>query len=125
MANRREVMNCIIIQLQQLKKEHVEDLMKAKRVEELYGIIEEMDVLPLQVFCEENNLWLKIPEFKHYPYEWALYISRTGVTDIEIFDEPKEFIHFLEQMKEPLSRNIANNMRKANLCECTLQELIS
>lgn len=97
MNNRENTLIFLREQLQYLKKEHIDDLMRAGRNEEVDEII-------------QNEL--------------ALYVSQSGIADHEIFRDYLELIQVLEKTGEESAEQIAANMIEKCLCEYNVYELL-
>ncbi len=124
---RQEVLEFLGVQLKKLKEEHVADLMKANRVEELKEVANEMEFGPLNAFIEENG-YLELEFFeipKGYHYELAFYISQSECVDNDIFEDFDDFIELLEETQEELAEKIATTMAGHSLCDCSIEELLS
>lgn len=122
---RREVKEFLEKQLEILKDYHVEDLMKAGRVQELEDIMKELNFSPMQEFCDEQSLDLwdsEIPEGYHY--ELVLYVSQSGISDDEFFENYGDFMDMLMRTGEDLAEQIEDIMKGFNLCDCTIEELL-
>lgn len=124
---REKVIKFLEAQLKKLKEEHVADLMKANRVEELEEIADELEFEPLVEFLEENIILdlenHEILEDCHY--ELAFYISQSGYDDTCIFDDYEDFVDLLEKTQEELAETIATIMVTTDLCACSIEELLS
>lgn len=124
---REVVLKFLEAQLKKLKEEHVSDLMKANRVEELKDIAKELKFKVLKKFYEENkSLKLKVCEIPEgYHYELAFYICQSGYDDSQIFENYKDFIKLLEGTGEELGRTIAAIMEWRDLSGGSIEELSS
>lgn len=124
---REEVLEFLEAQLNKLKEEHVADLMKANRVEELEEIVDELEFDTLEEFCDENgSLNLEICEIlEDFHYELAFYISQSGCEDHEIFEDEDDFRELLKETQEELAETIADTMESYNLRWCSIEELLS
>lgn len=122
---REEILKFLVGQLEELKEENVADLMKAKRIDELWEISKKLEILPLQKFCRTEHLCLNISEIpKGYHYELVFYLSQSEIFDYEIFRNPLEFEELLRKTQQDLAIQIANIMTKYTLCYCTIRELV-
>ncbi len=127
MEERKKIIEFFYKELEKLKtEEHVEDLMKARRSEELKRIVKEIDFSPVRKFIEKNeSLNLSIDEIKEeFCYEIVLYIWGSGKEDWEFFEEYDDFRKVLYEKKEELAEAIANLIAEYNLCGYTLGELL-
>lgn len=122
---RKEAVEFLMGQLRKLKEKNLIDLMKAKRINELWKLAKELEILSLQKYCIKEHLCLKTFEIpKEYYYELAFYLTQSEIFDHEIFLNPWEFRETLRETKDELAIQIADIMTKYNLCDCTIRELI-
>lgn len=123
---RTEALKFLVGQLKELKEKNVADLMKAKRIDELWKISQQLKISPLLSFFNgENRLNLKMYEIPQgFHYELAFYISQSGFCDFEIFEDYWQFIELLKSTQENLAEQIANIMIKNNLSDFTILELL-
>lgn len=124
---REVVLKFLEAQLKKLKEEHVSDLMKANRVEELEEIVDELEFDTLEEFCDENeSLKLEICEIpEDFHYELAFYISQSGCEDREIFEDYDDFRELLKETQEELAETIADTMERYDLRWCSIEELLA
>lgn len=123
---RTEALKFLVGQLKELKEKNVADLMKAKRIDELWKISQQLKISPLLSFFNgKNRLNLKMHEIPQgFHYELAFYISQSGFCDFEIFEDYWQFIELLKSTQENLAEQIANIMIKNNLSDFTILELL-
>lgn len=128
MTTRKEAKQSLFGQLEKLhKEEHVDDLMKAGRVDELKNIAKDLDFF---VFCEffidHEEFFLDLEEIpKGCHYELAFWANQAQAWENnEIFDNVEEYRGFLYSLGEKLSCNIADSMEDYELNELTLEELL-
>lgn len=125
MNNRENTLIFLREQLQYLKKEHIDDFMRAGRNEEVEEIIQNVKFDVLQKFCKNEELNLKLSEIPEgYHYELALYVSQSEIADHEIFRDYLELIQVLEETGEESAEQIAANMIEKCLCEYNVYELL-
>lgn len=127
MEERKKIIEFFYKELEKLKtEEHVEDLMKARRSEELKRIVEKIDFSPVRKFIEKNeSLDLSKDEIKEeFCYEIVIYIWGSGKGDWDFFEEDDEFRDVLYEKEEELAEAIADLIAEYNLCDCTLGELL-
>lgn len=122
---REEILKFLLGQLKELKEKNIVNLMKAKRIDELWEISEKIEFSPLQKFCQKKHLWLDISEIpEEYIYELVFYISQSGTYDYDIFRYRKDWTNLLRETKENLAVQIADSIEKYNLYNCTIRELV-
>ena len=123
---RTEALKFLVGQLKELKEKNVADLMKAKRIDELWKISQQLKISPLLSFFNgESRLNLKMFEIPQgFHYELAFYISQSGFCDFEIFEDYWQFIELLKLTQENLAEQIADIMIKNNLSDFTIPELL-
>lgn len=127
MEERNRIIDFFYKQLEILKSEHVEDLMKARRNKELERILKkEVIFSPVQKFIKKNeSLGLSCEEIRtDLCYEMALYICASRKSDDEFFEEYEEFQKMLFDKKEEMAARIGKIIDKVNLCDVTIQELL-
>lgn len=127
MEEREKIIKFFYEQLEKLKAEHVEDLMKAYRSNELERIVkEEIDFSPVKKFIKKNeSLCLSGDEIKEeFCYEIALYVCESGNEDAEFFEDYEEFQKVLRAKNEELAILIAENMDYCDLREYSIKDLI-
>jgi len=130
MVTRKETKKFLCKQLEKLhKEEHVDDLMKAGRLDELADIASDLD---FSIFCdffeyhEEFFLELEeIPNECHYEVIFYFLCQDEDWEDIEIFDDWEEIIDFFRNCEEKTAQNIAWLMERHNLCALTLKEILN
>ncbi len=128
MTTRKEAKQSLFEQLERLhKEEHVDDLMKAGRLDELVDIAKDLDIF---IFCnffvEHKEFFLDLEEIPNgCHYELAFWINQSKAWNNErIFDDEDEYIDFLYSLEERLAQNIAEIMESRNLSDLTLEELL-
>lgn len=123
-----EVMSFLEEQLKRLHEvEHVDDLMKAGRIDELKDIAtKELDFSKLDEFYKDNDgLELvngEIPE--EYYYEVTFFFNQYVKEDCRVFYCFSDFGELLKQTEEPLAEHIAQIMEEENLCDVSLESLL-
>lgn len=126
--DRKKVVEFLRSQLKKLKEEeHVEDLMKHGRIDELKEVAEEMDYSMLDEFCIEDDLDLEMDEIplEGYEYEMVFYAMYSELDDLEIFADDDDFIELLEAKNEKIASKIVELMFLNDLSEITIEELLA
>lgn len=127
MEERNRIIEFFYRQLEILKSEHVEDLMKARRNKELERILKkDISFSPVQKFIKKNeSLGLSGEEIKEeFCYEIALYMCASGRADEQYFEDYEEFQEILFKKQEELATRIGKIMNVVNLCETSIEELL-
>ncbi len=129
MATRKEAKQFLFEQLEKLhKEEHVDDLMKDGRIEELVDIPEDLDCSVLRDFLNEHNKFFleveEIPDGCHYELAFWINQSCEPWFDNQIFDDYEEYIIFLYSLGENLADTIAATMESRDLSGLALAELL-
>ena len=120
MEERNRIIDFFYKQLEILKSEHVEDLMKARRSKELERILKKKVIFsPVQEFIKKNeSLGLAKDEIrKDLSYEMALYICCSDLAD-------EHFRVILFRKNEKLATQIGKMMMSINLCDLSIKKLI-
>lgn len=130
MTTRKEAKKFLFEQLEKLhKEEHVDDLMKAGRLDELAEIAKDLDFSVFNDFFDgHEEFFLKLEEIPEgYHYETIFYFTcqEEDWEDEVIFDNYYEVIEFFRDCKEKCAENIADLMENYNLCGLTLKELLT
>lgn len=124
--DREKVLKFLESQLKKLKEEHVEDLMKHGRIDELEQVAEELDFSTLDEYCGKADLELEMDEIplEGYEYEMCFYAMYSQWNDDEIFANYIDFIELLESKNEKMATEIANFMQSDDLMELSIEQLI-
>lgn len=131
MTTRKEAKRFLFEQLEKLhKEEHVDDLMKAVRLDELDDIAKDLD---FSVFCdffdEHEGFFLELEEIPdECQHETIFYFASQKGTewlDEQIFDNYDEIIAFFRKRREKCAQNIADMMENYNLFGLTIKELLT
>ena len=128
MMNREKVLEFLESQFEKLKEEeHVEDLMKRGRLDELNQLVEELDFSILDEFRNEKYLALGIDEIpvENYLYEIVFYVMHSDMQDCEFFLSYNDIIKLLRKKEEDLATEIAELMQWHNLKEYSIEELLN
>lgn len=124
---RKEVIEFLDSQFKKLKEEeHVEDLMKHGRVNELKQLAEELDFSRLHEFCKKKDLNLQIDEIseEHF-YEMIFYFIYCGYDDDKIFEDYNDIIALARKKEEEMAIEIADFMEMSDLMELPIEKLIN
>lgn len=122
---RKEIKKFLEGQLKYLKEQHVEDLMKAGRIQELKNIVKVLDYSLVYDFCANQKLAIQASEIpKEYLYEVVLYVSNSKMEDNEWFEDYSDFIEMLMEKGEVLAKQIAASMGIDDLCNYTIEDLL-
>lgn len=127
MEERNRIIDFFYKQLEILKSEHVEDLMKARRSKELERILKKKVIFsPVQEFIKKNEaLGLAKDEIrKDLSYEMALYICCSDLADEQFFEDYEDFRVILFRKNEKLATQIGKMMMSINLCDLSIKKLI-
>lgn len=126
---RKKAMMSLESQLKKLQKEHVADLMKTRRYEELEAILEdiELDFSSIEEFWNEKSEAIyqseeEIP--KEFCYELVCYMQQSNLEDEVFIKEEKDFHSVLKETDEEVRKQISEVMSTNHLCYCTMKELI-
>ncbi len=119
MVTRKETKKFLCKQLEKLhKEEHVDDLMKAGRSDELADIAIDLDFSAFfDFFDDHNEFFLELEEIPNEcHYEVIFYFScQFNWEDAQIFDDCKEIIDFFRNCEEKTAQTIAECVEDYNL----------
>jgi len=129
---RWETVKYVQEQINRLKEEHVADLMRAGRAEELCEILDDIDYSVLEEFFGECDcLMLSVKEIPQDSLLEAIlllqdFCSRCdeGIDDNGLFDDWTEITEALITEGGELEEEIATIMDTNNLCDVGLEELL-
>ncbi len=121
---RYEIIQKVKQELRKLKDvEHVEDLMNAKRTDELLQIVKELDFDEVHKFLNSNTLDMLEEDYDGYCMELAFYISVSGYSEGDFLRDIDEFIRKLSCVSE-LGEMIAGALDCFTLDEITIEQLV-
>lgn len=130
MTRREEAQEFLKGQLVRLKEVHVEDLMRARRHEELEAILEdiELDISPLETFWDEEDEAIyqseqEIP--KEFLYELVCYMSCSEYDDDYYCEAYGYLQNVLRATKEEVLLHVADIMDERDLCMCNFKQLVA
>lgn len=126
-TSKEDVKKEVIKQLKKFQEEeHVADLMKAGRIEELKTIAQEIDFTMLVEYMNyDGKPFLDIKEIPQgSALELAFYISMSQYTELDVVEDFEKFMTEL-QTTGKLGKSISNNMIYMDLNEMSIEELTS
>ena len=90
---RKKVVAFLVNKIEEMKKEHVDDLMRANRIEELEAIAETLDLSEIDEYIqEEDYLNLKLEEIPADSLlETVFVLINSEVDDRQIWEDWEEF----------------------------------
>lgn len=127
MEKREDVLEFLVEKIEEMKKEHVADLMRANRVEELEAIAETIDLSEIDEYIQEGDyLNLKLEEIPADSLlETVFVLNNSKREDYEIWEDWQYVARVLEDSGRELECIIADLMRFDDLCNFTLEVLLS
>ena len=127
MTKRERAIRILIQKVEEAKQAHVEDLMRANRVEELEELTKEFDMSDFDDNVESiSRLQLKLAEIPEDCLLELVFVLNIGNSwDHEVWEDWSEFVETLRNSGQPLEIQIADLMEDCNLFEYTLEELLS
>ena len=126
MEKREDVLEFLVEKIEEMKKEHVADLMRANRVEELEAIAETLDLSEIAEYSQKKHLDLKLAEIPTDSLlETVFTLNNCKSLDGEIWEDWQEVTRMLEDSERELEILIAGLMRYDNLCTFSIEELLS
>lgn len=126
MEKREEVLEFLVEKIEEMKKEHVADLMRANRVEELEAIAEAIDLSEMDEYIQKEDLELRLAEIPADSLlETVFVLNNSKREDYEIWEDWQDVARALEDSGRELECIIADLMRFDDLCNFTLEVLLS
>lgn len=126
MPERHQVVQFLVEKIEEMKKEHVADLMRANQLEELNKISARLDLSLLPDFVENNFLKLSMEELPEDSLLESVFILRhVGFSDDEVFSDWHDFKATLKNTGKDLECQIAELMDLYNICCLTLEEILT
>lgn len=124
---RKKVVAFLVNKIEEMKKEHVDDLMRANRIEELEAIAETLDLSEIDEYIqEEDYLNLKLEEMPaDRLLETVFVLNSSESEDYEIWEDWEELQSALKDSGKSLESQIAELMECDNICDLTLEVLLS
>lgn len=118
-------------QLDYLESEHVEELMKERREEELLEIIDKgikigkLNFAILEDYCQLMKLNCRISEISGKKiYEFILYINQSEIEDERFFFSDSDVMAELYKKEEPIATHIAELMKEYVLSTVSLHDIL-
>lgn len=126
-TKREKAIKILRERVNQAKQEHIADLMRVNRVEELEELTKEFDMSDFDDNVESiGRLQLKLAEIPEDCLLELVFVLNIGNSwDHQIWDNWEEFTATLRESGQPLEIQIADLMEDCNLFEYTLEELLS
>ena len=127
MTKREKAIQILIQKVKEAKQAHVEDLMRANRVEELEELAKEFDMSDFDDNVESiGRLQLKLTEVPEDCLLELVFVLNAGNSwDHEVWEDWSEFVETLRNSGQPLEIQVADLMEDCNLSEYTLEKLLS
>ena len=126
MTERDHVVQFLVEKIDEMKKEHVADLMRANRLDELNTIAEELDLSVLNNFVKSDYLELypkELPEDSLL--ELVFILNHTSFPDDDVFLDYTDFRDALAKTGKSLECQIAELMDDWNIGDLTLEEILT
>ena len=126
-TKREKAIKILRERVNQAKQEHIADLMRANRVEELEELVKEFDMSDFDDNVESiGRLQLKLTEVPEDCLLELVFVLNAGNSwDHEVWEDWSEFVETLRNSGQPLEIQVADLMEDCNLFEYTLEELLS
>ena len=122
---REQVVKFLVKTIEEMKKEHVADLMRANRLEELEAIAETIDLSKMDDNIHQENLELRLDEIPEDSLlETAFILCKSKSCDENIFEDWEIFQEALDSSGKSLEYHIAEIMDCFSLCCISVEELI-
>ena len=126
MKKREDVLEFLVKKIEEMKKEHVADLMRANRVEELKAIAEAIDLSEMDEYIGREDLELRLAEIPADSLlETVFVLINSEIDDCEIWEDWEELQSALKDSGKALECQIANLMGGWNLGFLTVEELLT
>lgn len=126
-TKREKAIKILRERVNQAKQEHIADLMRANRVEELEELVKEFDMSDFDDNVESiGRLQLKLTEVPEDCLLELVFVLNIGNSwDHQIWGNWEEFTQALEDSGKSPEIQIAKLIKKRNLCEYSLEKLLS
>lgn len=126
MTERDHVIQFLFKKIDEMKKEHVADLMRAKRLDELNTIAEKLDLSVLNYFVKSYYLDLPLEGLPEDSLlEMVFIINQTSFSDEDILLDWNVFRDALAKTGKSLECQIAELMDDWNIGFLTLEQLLT
>lgn len=126
MTERDHVVQFLVEKIDEMKKEHVADLMRANQSDELKAIAEKLDLSVLNNFVKSDYLELypkELPEDSLL--ELVFILNHTSFPDDDVFLDYTDFRDALAKTGKSLECQIAELMDDWNIGDLTLEEILT
>lgn len=122
---REQVLEFLVNKIDEMKREHVADLMRANRVEELEAIAETIDLSKMDEYIQQESLKLRLDEIPEDSLlEIAFILCESENCDDDIFEDWEIFQEALSSSGKTLEYHIAEIMEHYNLGSVSVEELL-
>lgn len=126
MTERDHVIQFLFKKIDEMKKEHVADLMRAKRLDELNTIAEKLDLSVLNYFVKSYYLDLPLEGLPEDSLlEMVFIINQTSFSDEDILLDWNVFRDALAKTGKNFECQIAELMDDWNIGYLTLEQLLT
>lgn len=126
MTERNQVVQFLVEKIEDMKKEHVADLMRANRSDELEAIAEKLDLSVLNNFVESDYLDLSPEELPEDSLlELVFILNHSSLPDDDVFLDWTVFRDALAKTGKSLEYQIAELMDDWNIGDLTLEEILT
>lgn len=126
MTERDQVVQFLVEKIEEMKKEHVADLMRANRSDELKAIAEKLDLSVLNNFVESDYLDLSPEELPEDSLlELVFILNHSSLPDDDVFLDWTVFRDALAKTGKSLEYQIAELMDDWNIGDLTLEEILT
>lgn len=126
MTERNQVVQFLVEKIEEMKKEHVADLMRANRSDELKAIAEKLDLSVLNNFVESDYLDLSPEELPEDSLlELVFILNHSSLPDDDVFLDWTVFRDALAKTGKSLEYQIAELMDDWNIGDLTLEEILT
>lgn len=126
MTERDQVVQFLVEKIEEMKKEHVADLMRANRSDELEAIAEKLDLSVLNNFVESDYLDLSPEELPEDSLlELVFILNHSSLPDDDVFLDWTVFRDALAKTGKSLEYQIAELMDDWNIGDLTLEEILT
>ena len=126
MTERDHVIQFLFKKIDEMKKEHVADLMRAKRLDELNTIAEKLDLSVLKYFVKSYYLDLPLEGLPEDSLlEMVFIINQTSFSDEDILLDWNVFRDALAKTGKNFECQIAELMDDWNIGYLTLEQLLT
>ena len=126
MTERNQVVQFLVEKIEEMEKEHVADLMRANRSDELKAIAEKLDLSVLNNFVESDYLDLSPEELPEDSLlELVFILNHSSLPDDDVFLDWTVFRDALAKTGKSLEYQIAELMDDWNIGDLTLEEILT